>query len=63
MGNADALVFFMFDLLYLDGDEISSAPLLERKERLRGLLSNTGSPLIQRSPDRARPDFYARAGE
>jgi ATP-dependent DNA ligase len=31
MGNADALVFFMFDLLYLDGDEISSAPLLERK--------------------------------
>jgi ATP-dependent DNA ligase len=44
-GNADALVFFMFDLLYLDGDAISSAPLLERKERLRGLLSNAGSPL------------------
>src|SRR6266851_6068760 len=38
-GNADALVFFLFDLLYLDGDAISSAPLLERKERLRGLLS------------------------
>ncbi len=35
----------MFDLLYLDGDVISSAPLLERKERLRGLLSNAGSSL------------------
>src|ERR1700731_2711862 len=44
-GNADALVFFMFDLLYLDGDAIGSAPLLERKERLRGLLSKAGSPL------------------
>jgi hypothetical protein len=40
-GNADALVFFMFDLLYLDGNAISSAPLLERKERLRGLLSGS----------------------
>jgi bifunctional non-homologous end joining protein LigD len=44
-GNAHALVFFIFDLLYLDGDAISSAPLLERKERLRGLLSNACSPL------------------
>src|SRR6266446_4548862 len=39
-GNAAALVFFIFDLLYLDGDAISSAPLLDRKERLRGLLSS-----------------------
>jgi hypothetical protein len=34
-GNADALVFFLFDLLYLDDDAISTAPLRERKERLR----------------------------
>jgi ATP-dependent DNA ligase len=34
-GNADALVFFLFDLLYLDGEVISAAPLHERKERLR----------------------------
>jgi hypothetical protein len=62
-GNANALVLFMFDLLYLDGDAISSAPLLERKERLRGLLSNTGSPVaIQRSPDRGR-EFYVSACE
>jgi len=44
-GNAGALVFFLFDLLYLDGEVISAAPLLERKERLRGLISGTGTPL------------------
>jgi ATP-dependent DNA ligase len=37
-GIADALVFFLFDLLYLDGDAISAASLRERKERLRQLL-------------------------
>jgi ATP-dependent DNA ligase len=44
-GNADALVFFLFDLLHLDGEVISAARLRERKERLRGLLSNAGAPL------------------
>ena len=44
-GNAEALVFFLFDLLYLDGEVISAAPLHERKERLRHLLSNVGTPL------------------
>jgi ATP-dependent DNA ligase len=44
-GNADALVFFLFDLLYINGGAISSAPLLDRKERLRGLFSDAGSPL------------------
>jgi bifunctional non-homologous end joining protein LigD len=44
-GNADALVFFLFDLLYLDGEVISAAPLSERKERLRHLLSNAGTLL------------------
>jgi ATP-dependent DNA ligase len=31
-GNTDALVFFLFDLLYIDGEVISAAPLHERKE-------------------------------
>src|SRR6266436_1251244 len=44
-GNAAALVFFLFDLFYLDGEVISMAPLRERKERLRDLLSNVGTPL------------------
>jgi bifunctional non-homologous end joining protein LigD len=38
-------VFFLFDLLYLDGEVISSAPLGERKKRLGNLLSSAGTPL------------------
>jgi ATP-dependent DNA ligase len=49
LGNADALVFFLFDLLYLDGEVISAAPLHERKERLRQLLSNVASVHLQGS--------------
>lgn len=44
-GNAAGLVFFLFDLLYLDGEDLTARPLIERKERLAGLLSSTGSPL------------------
>src|ERR1700674_4871381 len=61
-GNADALVFFIFDLLYLDGEMINSAPLLERKERLRGLMSNAGSSLQYSDHQIGRgADFYAGA--
>jgi hypothetical protein len=44
-GNAEALVFFLFDLLHLDGEAIASMPVTQRKERLRALLSGAGSPL------------------
>src|ERR1700736_6489293 len=44
-GNAAALVFFLFDLLYLDGDDVRTRPLIERKARLATLLSNAGAPL------------------
>ena len=55
-GNSGALVFFLFDLLHLDGEAIAPMPVAERKERLRALLSDASSPLhFQRSPDRARP--------
>ena len=54
-GNAAGLVFFLFDLLYLDGEDLTARPLIERKERLAALLPQAGSPLaLQRSPDRAR---------
>ena len=63
-GNAGALVFFLFDLLYLDGEAISAAPLRERKERLRDLLSNAGAPLQYSDHQVGRgPEFYARACE
>jgi bifunctional non-homologous end joining protein LigD len=38
-------VFFLFDLLHLDGEAIHELPLRDRKERLRDLLSGAGSPL------------------
>jgi ATP-dependent DNA ligase len=43
-GNAAGLVFFLFDVLHLDGQDLSTRPLIERKERLAGLLSQAGSP-------------------
>jgi len=63
-GSARAFVFFQFDLLYLDGEMISAAPLRERKERLRHLLSNAGMPLQYSDHQIGRgPEFYARACE
>jgi ATP-dependent DNA ligase len=55
-GNGDALVFFLFDILHLDGETIGPRPLTERKERLRELLSDAKHPpSSQRSSGRARP--------
>src|ERR1700730_17608741 len=44
-GNAAALVFFPFDLLYLDSEDVSARPLIERKARLAALLPDVSSPL------------------
>jgi DNA ligase D-like protein (predicted ligase) len=44
-GNAKSLVFFLFDLLHLDGEATGARPLNERKERLRALLSHATAPL------------------
>ena len=44
-GNAAALVFFLFDLLHLDGEDFRPQALVERKERLAALLANAPSPL------------------
>src|SRR6516225_11432957 len=43
--NAAALVFYLFDLLYLDGEDLCGRPLFERKARLAALLSDVSSPL------------------
>src|SRR2546423_14572405 len=44
-GTAAGLVYFIFDLLHLDGEDVSALPLIERKARLAALLSNAGPPL------------------
>ena len=55
-GNAAGLVFFLFDLLHLDGEDLSARPLIERKARLAALLVECrAAPAILRSSDRTRP--------
>ena len=44
-GNTAGLVYFIFDLLHLDGEDISPLPLIERKARLPELLSGAAPPL------------------
>jgi len=44
-GNAAALVFSLFDLLYVDGEDLMARPLIDRKTRLAGLLSDVPSSL------------------
>lgn len=41
----DALSFHAFDLLSLDGDELTKLPIIERKERLEALLSAAEPPI------------------
>jgi DNA ligase D-like protein (predicted ligase) len=61
-GNAAGLVFFLFDLLYLDGEDLSTRPLLERKARLARLLAQAGSPLhFSDHQTGLGPAFYEKA--
>ncbi|HZT88630.1 MAG TPA: non-homologous end-joining DNA ligase [Stellaceae bacterium] len=60
--NSEALVFFLFDLLYLNGEPVRSLPLIERKEHLRELLTNVPAPLHYSDHQRGRgPEFYELA--
>ena len=43
--NNGSLVFFLFDLLFLDGDDLRPLPLIERKDRLKVLLADAPSCL------------------
>jgi bifunctional non-homologous end joining protein LigD len=61
-GNSEALVFFLFDLLHLDGEAIGPMPVTARKKCLRTLLPDAGSPLhfSEHQIGRGRA-FYDRA--
>ena len=37
-GDTDDLIYFAFDLLFADGEDLRTLPLVERKDRLRALL-------------------------
>ncbi len=41
-GERDSFVYYVFDLLHLDGEDLSRRPLVERKAALKQLLDETG---------------------
>jgi DNA ligase D-like protein (predicted ligase) len=61
-GNAAGLVFFLFDLLHLDGDDVRARPLVERKARLAELLTDVRPPLHYSDHQTGQgPAFHERA--
>lgn len=44
-GREDRFLFYGFDLLHLDGHDLRSLPLVQRKEMLEQLLATSGGPL------------------
>ena len=44
-GRSDRFVFYAFDLLHLDGEDLRALPLVERKARLARLLEGQAGPL------------------
>jgi len=44
-GRSDRLAYYLFDLLWLDGEDLRRLPLFERKARLAALLDGAGDPL------------------
>jgi len=52
-GRTTQLVYFAFDLLFLNGQDITGLALLDRKEALKRLLRRCAAVhLVQRSPHR-----------
>ena len=47
-GTPDSIVAYVFDLLYLNGSNLTMLPLRKRKERLKGLLNNSKSLAVLR---------------
>ncbi len=43
-GNTGGLIYFVFDLLFVDGEDLRAAPLEERKSRLKALLAKKRLP-------------------
>jgi bifunctional non-homologous end joining protein LigD len=60
LGSDARLVYFAFDLLYLDGYDLRPLPLADRKDRLRELLADMNAPAIQFSDhiDEAGEEFF-----
>ena len=62
-GRKDGLVYYAFDLLFLDGRDLRALPLEERKEALAALLRRAGEGRVRYSShvDGAGEDFHREA--
>jgi len=62
-GRSGSLVYYVFDLLFLDGVDLGPLPLLERKRVLAKLLEKAGLPQIRLSDHVAGggPRFFQQA--
>src|SRR5256714_13743935 len=49
-GNPAGQVFFIFDLLHRDGEDVAALPLIERKARLADLLAGGRAPFHSSDP-------------
>jgi bifunctional non-homologous end joining protein LigD len=50
-GRTDRFVYYVFDLLYLDGRDLTTQPLIARKAALARLLQKTGKTGVVRATD------------
>ena len=59
------LVYYVFDLLYKDGEDLRQLPLMQRKEMLKHLLKERALPLIKYSDHilREGESFFKKASE
>jgi bifunctional non-homologous end joining protein LigD len=65
-GGGHELVFYAFDLLHLDGWDVTAAPLSRRKALLAGLLAGQGGQSAIQYSDHVEgggPEFYERVSE
>ena len=60
-GNAAGLVYFIFDLLHLDGEDVAALPLIERKAWVAELLAGAASPHRRRRLRARQPRDLAQA--
>jgi bifunctional non-homologous end joining protein LigD len=51
LGRGWSVVYYAFDLLNLEGDDLQRLPLHERKARLRGLVAKTASATVRYSAE------------
>jgi bifunctional non-homologous end joining protein LigD len=56
-GRTDRMLYYAFDLLWLDGFDIRAAPLVDRKRVLAGILEKPPHPMV-----RLRSAFPLRKG-